>query len=561
MSASGLQALYADTNRRDSAASGETRFGTVFAFAMLALASSACGSRGGAPAEVTVQVPELSQNDVLPGSDRPQTSGSAENNEKKEKNSGTDPKGDSPFRELPPRDSGPPPSLDLPAQGSGKPVKLGMNSLRKLLLEGNTSVLLSANRVHQAKEQVNIARGNLLMPSLSLTALATLGSNGSFALSGIDFLLPFLIPSNWFDYTKSKHLLDSEKVAFLLMELNQYASVSSLYFSYVNDMAFREFLLETVKNFEKIELSTERAYVLGTATAEEVRQARSQTQLARVRVTRVNELITQELGALRYSLGLDSNTPLVIEDAEVVPLAIERARPSDAIELARQRAPEAAQLNSLTQAAKAERWSKIFGFISGGVLSKMLVNMFGGGDGGGTMPWMASGSLNFGFAYYPAIKLTQHQLKELDIRNTELNLELGRLVDTLMGRLMDASRRYTFAVQAEENLESIVESRRAAYEIGQEDFWAVFYARNQAIEASMERLRTRGEIFALRIALQRALLEGEFASIRGCPDPNLRASKKKGGFFLWGWMKGIFGGGSKKSDQPDWLTVEKVCQG
>ncbi len=465
--------------------------------------------------------------------------------------------------ELPLRDSVPIPSLELPPQGSGTPVTLGLDDLRRKLLEGNTSVLLSANRVHQAKEHVNIARGNLL-PAINLSGLLSLGAGGGFSLTSIDFLMPFLVPSRWFDYAKSKHLLDAEKVSFLLMELNQYASAASLYFSYVNDMALREFLLRSVKDFEKIESSTEYAFLLGIATEEEVKHARSQTQLARIRVTRVNELVIEELGAIRYALGLDPSSPIVFEDGDIGQLPFETGNVDDVIRLAKQRAPETAQLNSLAKAAKAEKWSKIFSFIDGGILSKALGGAFGGafggGGAGGGPSWTAVGQLNFGFAYFPSIRLTQHQQKEIEIRETELGLELGRTVSTLLGRLIDANRRYQFALAAEQNLQAVVESRRLAYEMGNEKFWAVFYAKNQALEASIERLKTRTEINALRVALQRALIEGEFGLIRGCPDPNLKLARKKGGFALFGWVKGLFGGGGDKFDQPDWLTVEKVCE-
>src|SRR4051812_45402677 len=51
-----------------------------------------------------------------------------------------------------------------------KELRLNPETLRKQLLENNLSIIQALNQVHDAKDQVSVARGNLL-PSLNLGAL------------------------------------------------------------------------------------------------------------------------------------------------------------------------------------------------------------------------------------------------------------------------------------------------------------------------------------------------------------------------------------------------------
>src|SRR6188768_3398612 len=58
-------------------------------------------------------------------------------------------------------------SLELPKEPTvGIPVVLDPVTIRRTLLEGNTSIILGANRIHQAREQLNLVRANLF-PSLN----------------------------------------------------------------------------------------------------------------------------------------------------------------------------------------------------------------------------------------------------------------------------------------------------------------------------------------------------------------------------------------------------------
>ena len=67
------------------------------------------------------------------------------------------------------------------------------------------------NAVRQAKHQVSIARTQLL-PNLNIGAV--ISSGPTFALTAIEMLLSFLMPSKWFNVGVSQNLFESEKISY-----------------------------------------------------------------------------------------------------------------------------------------------------------------------------------------------------------------------------------------------------------------------------------------------------------------------------------------------------------
>ena len=87
------------------------------------------------------------------------------------------------------------------------PLHLNHDSLRKYILEENSSILLGMNAVRQAKHRVSIARAQLL-PNLNLGAI--ISSGPTFALAAVEMVLSFLMPAKWFNVGLSKNLFEAE---------------------------------------------------------------------------------------------------------------------------------------------------------------------------------------------------------------------------------------------------------------------------------------------------------------------------------------------------------------
>ena len=256
-------------------------------------------------------------------------------------------------------------SINTPATtNSPETIVLEPATIRDQLFHGNKSVLLAVNRVHKAKDEVNIARARLL-PSINLGAILATGSTPGFFLSSVEFLLPFLVPSKWFDYYAVKDLLKAELVALRLMKLNTYASTYSLYYSLLTDSSLYEILNSEANDLSAIETNVEHSYQLGLATEEDLNRARGQASLAKINLSKVSDLISIDRASMRHALGLSTETQISWTAAEVAKSDWEGRHIKEALEHAVVISPEAEQLHHLQSAAKKYSWSKLFGFLSG----------------------------------------------------------------------------------------------------------------------------------------------------------------------------------------------------
>jgi outer membrane protein, multidrug efflux system len=446
------------------------------------------------------------------------------------------------------QDGPPPKSLEIPKEPSvGIPVLLEPITIRRMLLEGNTSIILGANRIHQAREQLNIARGGLL-PSLNISTLL-LGSQ--VGLGAAEFLLPFLLPSKWFESFKAKNMVEAEKAAYLILELNQYASALTLYFTHHYDLSAREEQLEEVKQFERMQKSAQTAYGLGLIAKDELDQAKAQTAIARIRVTRLNDLIVHERALIRHSLGLELNRSLEMKRMSLSSMPEESKSAQELIDQALAIAPERTQLLYLMKAAENEKWAKIFGFVN--IFS--LANRFLNGNEGGFTGLQASSNMSLGFGTIPSIKLSNKNKENLQIQEQELKFQVSEILERSVHQLTIAKTRLDEAIEAEKSLSSAFEAKLKRFELGTTDLTAVSFARTQLREAMLERLRTESEINSLRVALQRAFIQDEFSKIRGC-NLSAQAEAKKDRIFFLSWFKDLFTGSSN-----DWLSVERICSG
>ncbi|HEX4924539.1 MAG TPA: TolC family protein [Bdellovibrionales bacterium] len=442
-----------------------------------------------------------------------------------------------------------PVSLDIPAEpATGEPLTLNPAQIRQSLLEGNTSVILGANRVHNARIQLSQVRARLL-PNLNLGAMLMSAGSFGFGPLSADFLLPFLLPHRWFENIQARHMVDAEKQAYLLLELNQYNSALELYYSYLNDLKARELQLEEVRQYERIESVTAKKYQLGQARKDEYERTRAQTSLSRVYVTRLNEMIIHERAALRHVLGIPLTRGLNVEEVSV-PATEKEAQPAqELLAAAFEKAPERSQLVSLMKASKAEKWAKIFGFINVFSLGRSFLN----DAPKGFNSLQVQGSLGIGFDYIPNIRLTNNNMEQLRIQERELWHQLGEILERTVHQITVAKVAHKEASTAEAASRSAFDTMLKRYELGLENLTSVVVAGSQLRNAMQERLRTESELNTLRATLARTFMEFEFAHIRGCTLGAFAREKRKRVFIL-SFFKDIFAGPSK-----DWISVERMC--
>ena len=220
------------------------------------------------------------------------------------------------------------------------PVHINPQSLRETLVKRNIGILVAWNQVQQAKTQVNIARAQLL-PSVNLGSVISGGP--SFLLSSVSALLPFLMPSKWFDLKESSELLDAQGVSYYLAQLNIYAAAYSLYLTILGDIQLRESIYQQYQNLRGIEEEMRRPAEIGMISKEEFLQAQAQAHLAGIQLSQVDELVKREKASIREMLALPLSQEIVFEATNIAPSAAEDKTPEELLEIVHATSPESMQ--------------------------------------------------------------------------------------------------------------------------------------------------------------------------------------------------------------------------
>lgn len=219
-------------------------------------------------------------------------------------------------------------SLNAPALAAPRRVAVNPATIRSMLVRNNLPVLIQLSKVRQAKESVGVARGNLL-PRLNLGAALTSFVNGSFGISSVSFLLPFLIPENWANLRQSQHLLESQKISYKLVQLNQFASAYTVYATIQGDIALRSLLVKEYEGLKQVRDWLEnRKRFIGTVPQEDLDNADARTKLAYANISAMDELLLREKAALRQMLALDLNAEFDFQPS-AVPVSPLEAKPLD----------------------------------------------------------------------------------------------------------------------------------------------------------------------------------------------------------------------------------------
>jgi outer membrane protein TolC len=396
------------------------------------------------------------------------------------------------------------------------PIVINPDNLRSLLLEKNISLAEQLNLVQQAKAKVNIARADLL-PSLNLGAIVTGGV--SFALSTVSILLPFLLPSHWFDLKESQALLDSQADGYYVAQLNVYSSVYSTYLTIISDMDLLDVLSQQFSNYQSIEDTVRTGVNAGLIPPSDLMQAQAQSQLAQFQVSQTQELLNKEKAIVREMLSLPLNQEITFEKFHVDPSGNENLDVQTVLDQSLAKAPEVSQLNSLISAAQYAKWSQVFSFLNSGALTTDR------GTDGALGSLRAVGQVNFGFNYFPALALSNLNIEQLKLQKTELNLEQAQLVETTVNSFVEAKKQYDLAVSAQNNLTQYYQVEQLRFRTGLTDLLHVMSAGNNLTTALTNKIRALNDMDNLRLTLDRLLISGKFAGIRAC-----KIAQKKSGW-------------------------------
>ncbi|MGZ3651872.1 MAG: TolC family protein [Bdellovibrionota bacterium] len=429
---------------------------------------------------------------------------------------------------------------------AAKPRNVVVNpaSLRTMLVRSNYGVLENLNLIHQAKDQVNIARGNL-MPRLNLGAiLSGIVTGPAFALQSVSILLPFLLPSNWANLHQSEDLLESQKIGYRLVELNNYASAYALYTTMQGDSAIRDVVVSEYNDFVTVRdyLINQQKFV-GNVPQEDIDRADAQVNSAAANVSATDELLVSERAALREALALDLSVNLSIDTTQVPASAGEGL---DVIPLAKKissLAPENAQMVYMVKAAQEVKYSKEFSFFSGASLSASA----GSGNTPAFNSLSSGAQFSIGFDYIPNIDLASDNIKNLQIHENELVAQQGQLAESTLLRINEAKKQVVLQTKAETEDLGVFRAEFRKYTLGLTDLLNVIDAERTAASDTAAKVKAQTDLNTLRVTLHRELLTDQFASIPGCRIKPAAEEKDKN------WLGRLF------SPKDYSISIDEAC--
>jgi len=388
---------------------------------------------------------------------------------------------------------------------------VNLRSLQKRLLESNMGVLRAAVGLHASKDQVGVARGNLL-PSINVGAVLGSFANPAFSISSIEFLVPFLLPSRWFEYFAQKDIYRADKEAYVALQLNTFASAYSIYHLVLQDFAIREVLLAEVRDLQYLADLSQSRYSAGLGTVADLESAKAELNTAQLRLGAMNSALLKETLSLRKSLGFDVDTQLYFSEHSVPESNFEYKPVRDLVDRAYYLAPENYQLQYLQASAKNEKWAKVFSFLSSLTLSAKGPNFdFGNATG--------AASLNLGFGYLPSINVSSRKVEDVLLQQQDLKLEFSRAVETTQGQISIAKDDLDRANQALEQRTLVYQNLLANYQAGKSSMIEVLDSKHKYLEAAVSRVTAAGELSNLRIAFHRSMIGDAFSKIGFCKDP------------------------------------------
>jgi multidrug efflux system outer membrane protein len=434
-----------------------------------------------------------------------------------------------------------------PSPSPAQTVTLTPDNLRTLLLSDNNQILISLNNVHIAKTNIDNARVGLL-PSININF-----NLPTFALSSVSFLLPFLVPSNWFALAASNHELTADENAYFIMELDTYASVYAMYEVVASDMELRAVLNQQYLDYAALESFLENEATAGLpVTPSDLEQAQAQTQAALAAVSKMDETITQEKFQIGMALALSPDTVINITPVEVAPSSMETATSFDALtEQAFSMSPEKQQQDALIAAAQDEKWSALFSWIGTNTLGDDSNNS-GTSNQIDFSNMQDRGTINLGLGIFTSYALSKENVTTLQLEETAIEQQIGANVGSTISSITLAINQYNDALAAEQLQQQALVNAVQDYENGSSTIQTVIQEQQTMIQFSTTRIQAQADINAQRITLNRTFLTDEFGNIKGC---NINQSaKKQGGWPIFNWIGHLFHPGAGQQ------TLDQMCK-
>lgn len=388
-------------------------------------------------------------------------------------------------------------------------ITITSENLDTVLFANNPDVIMAMNNIMKAKDQINIARAQLL-PSLSLNLILAISNPPMFLLNTTSCLVPFLFPSLWFDYAASKHRFGAEVLGFHLTKLNVYSQAFALVIQVNGDELVLGAQTAHVGRLDEYVKYLQLQSDLGVVPQGEVMLAQLELGRLKTELFTLRQLVDDERAALRKLFGLKIDQEFDFAMSAVTPSTFETESPAALLPDVVARAPERLQIDQLIAAAQSEVRSAYWAWL-GGCQGSSTGYQTGGN--GGAFSASTGLSINIGFGYYPRIQLAKHNVTEMVLRKQELGLELGRVVESTLADISEIKGREAESKQTNAIAERMLADQMQLLPLGRASVRDMLQTYNSIDQAHTTLLASDTALDGHRITLKRVTLEDGFLKV------------------------------------------------
>jgi outer membrane protein TolC len=408
----------------------------------------------------------------------------------------------------------PPAPAPSPTPGT---FEVNPTTIKKQLIEGSLTITQALDQVKDAKYQADIARRDLF-PQLNLNGMIAAASG--FFLSAVQFMLPFLAPSNWSNYYAQTDTFEADKITFLVTELNTYSSDLALYYTIVADQEFAEVYQSNADDLKQIAHLKELQLANGTEDPLDLAQTQTQADNAVVAASRARYTAVQEVETMRAALSIDSKLTLNLDRVNEAPSTLETMDDQTAIARALAIAPENQQIQLMIKAAQANvtknKWAWFDSATVGSNASTQNTSLSKPAGGLGA---------TFGAAEFSEVDLAKQGVIEVGRLQTQLVQANVQAIKTALDGFKEAKIQADAATDEENKAKQSYGIQKLRFAQGLIGFTDLLTALTQITNASIDRIMAVEGLNMQRVVLSRAGLENEFTGIKGCAAQS--APKKK----------------------------------
>lgn len=183
-----------------------------------------------------------------------------------------------------------------------RPTLVSLEDVVKKVSTENYTVYENALRVYQAKESIQVARGNLL-PKLNVWKVVSLPFSPLGIFDLVEDIAPFLVRSNWFRFKEQKLLYFAEKEAYRALWANQVMTAKSLFVHLLLDQALLEHIKEGQRQLEELLVIVESRELLGGADQGATRDIEVRLLALQEDRRSLEVLIAEEESLLGFMMG------------------------------------------------------------------------------------------------------------------------------------------------------------------------------------------------------------------------------------------------------------------